>query len=130
MRNENRLRIVGLALVAALLVATTVLHADVRAPMTAADCEITTTEQLAIRAGEQEIKVTVTEALGASPKAAFANASNVKVVSVTADVVANTFKLKADASAATAGDWELTITSGDVSCKGDVKVVGAETAAR
>ncbi|WP_337172291.1 hypothetical protein [Gemmatimonas aurantiaca] len=118
----------GLASVsmAAVLFAGNALSAK-SAPVVSWDaCTATPAQQVAVRTGEQDVRVTVSEALTDSTVVAnVARESNLRVISVTRDSDMSV-TLKVDASAATAGAWALTLTAGTTVCTGEVKVATAE----
>lgn len=114
--------LVGLSVAAATLVGLSSQRADARTSQPAA-CTITAAQDLMVRGGEQELRVTVSEDIVDGATASFAPESKLRVVSVTKDTAARTLKVNTDASAAMAGSWTLTISAAEKSCKGDVKVV-------
>ncbi len=120
---HNRLRpLGGLSVAAATLIAMSSLSAEGRMPV-APECSISTAQDLMIRAGEQELRVTVSEDIADGAMASFAPESKLRVISVMKDTTARTLKINTDASAAMAGTWTLTVSVAEKACKGDVKVV-------
>lgn len=121
MHNRSR-TLVGLAVAGATFAAMSSLRAEVRMPV-APECSITTAQDLMIRAGEQELRVTVSEEIADGAMASFAPESKLRVISVMKDTAARTLKISTDASAAMAGAWTLTVSVAEKACKGEVKVV-------
>ncbi len=127
MRYGIAARVAGLSLVAGMLGAAATAQANT-VPFASQDCTITVNEPLEVKAGEQEVKAVVTAELPGAVTAEFPEQSNLKASAVAKAPEANTVTIKVDASKATAGSHALTLKSGDMSCKGEVRVEGGSTA--
>ncbi len=117
-------KVVGLSMAAGMVAAVT-LHADTNDVRD--QCTATVAEELQVREGEQELRVTLSEEVADSLTAEFAEQSNLRSTGVTKDTEARVVKVKVDASRATAGSWGLTIRAGETACRGEVKVTAAGT---
>ncbi len=125
MRHSIAGTVAGLSLVAGSLFAASTAQARHVDPVLAAMCTATAEGELRVKEGEQEIKVTLSEALADSATATFAPNSNLKASRVAKDVEPNVMKLFVDASKAAPGAYAVTLTAGEKSCTGEVKVAAA-----
>ncbi|BAH39235.1 MAG TPA: hypothetical protein DGD08_10070 [Gemmatimonas aurantiaca] len=126
MTNRLSAGFAGLSIAAVVLTSSAVGAKPAPVPPFGAACSATVSQALAVRPGEQEVNVTLSEELTEQPKADIARESNIKVSSVTKGADNKNFTLKVDASGAAAGAWALTLTGGATSCAGEVKVTPAE----
>lgn len=117
---HNVSKLAGLFAAAAILVGGSSLQAESAAPI-GAECTVTAIGDLKVGGGEQELKITASEAIGDGATASFPEDAKIKVNSITAGVDGS-MTLKVDASEATAGTYELTLRAGATECTGDVKV--------
>ncbi len=115
-------RVVGLSIAAAMIATTTAMQADTTAPRVWDQCKVTTTDSIPIRSGSQDIRVTVDEELADPVTAEFEEDAKITVSSVTREPMMNTLRVSLDATEAVAGEYELTLRSGDTECTGTVKV--------
>ncbi|HEY2850252.1 MAG TPA: hypothetical protein VGI97_10265 [Gemmatimonadaceae bacterium] len=85
-------------------------------------CVATISQPIVAGSANQEITVSVTEDLMDSLSVDVAPQSNLKVSSVTRDPGSKLVKMQVDATNGAPGTWALTLTGGNTSCKGQVKV--------
>ncbi len=121
MRSNISKAVAGLTLAAGTFALATALHAD-PAVVPASECTVSTEQSILVRAGDQELTVTLSEALGDSLTAQFAEESKITVKSVGAADESQAVKLVVDASNAVPGDWALTVRRNATACAGTVKV--------
>jgi hypothetical protein len=125
MLNGSMLRVAALSIAAGFVSAAS-LQAAPRA-IIADECTVTATQAIEVRDGEQQITVTLSEALPATATVEFAEQSSLKASGVAANPEPNSLAIKVDASAAKEGQWDVTLKAGESVCKGKVTVEGAAT---
>lgn len=125
MSNGSMLRVAALSIVAG-FVSTASLQAAPRVLVTD-DCTVTATQAIEVREGEQQITVTLSEELPATATVEFAEQSKLKSTGVAPNPEPNALAIKVDASAAQAGQWDVTLKAGESVCKGKVTVEDAAT---
>lgn len=123
MSKKNFARAAGLSMAAAVLFVASGFSAN-PAPVVFGDCEVKTEEEVTARAGEQELKVTLSEEMEGELTAKFDDEAKITVASVARDVDGSV-TIKLDAGAAAAGTWALTLSAGEAKCSGDVRVIAA-----
>jgi hypothetical protein len=122
-KGMDKLVLVGLSIAAA-AASTSGLRAHDAAPY-AGECTVTSTDTLRIRSGEQDLTVSTSDSLADPVTASFDMASKITVSNVTREAATNTHRLTLDATEAVAGDWKLTLRSGETECTGNVSVAAA-----
>lgn len=122
-KGMDKLALVGLSLAAA-VASTTGLRAHTASPAVA-ECTVTATDTVKVRAGSQDIKISTSDSLADPVTASFDMASKITVSNVTREMGANSHRLTLDATEATAGDWKLTLRSGQTECTGNVTVAAS-----
>lgn len=126
MTNRLSAGFAGLSVAAVVLTSSAVGAKPAPVPPFGEECSATVAHALAVRPGEQEVNVTLSEELTEQPKADVARESSIKVRSITKGAENKNYTLKVDASGAAAGAWALTLTGGATTCAGEVKVTPAE----
>lgn len=122
MRNGITLAAAGFAFIGGTLAAAGTTRAATPKAPTATDCIATIATPIVVGVANQEVTVSISEALTDSVTVNVAPESNLRVSGVTNDIGSKLLKVQVDATNGAPGTWGITLTGKNTSCKGQVKV--------